>query len=104
SRRWSWAGLLACALAGCDRGGESANGPVQPVVLPPKLQRVLIEPPALERQVTQRVEVRDPDAVAAIQVDAYRQSDGVVDILWMVDQSGSMANERKRLGGNFQRL
>jgi hypothetical protein len=56
------------------------------------------------RNVTGRVAVVDPPRVDATQVDVLRQSDGIVDILWVVDDSGSMANERSRLVNNFTRF
>lgn len=103
SRRFAAAGIAA-GFAACVEGGEGTGSPVDPIILPPRLERTAIQPPALERQVLARIEVRDPTAVAAIQVDTYRQNDGVVDILWIVDSSGSMANERKRLVDNFDRF
>jgi len=50
------------------------------------------------------VKVIDPPRVDATQIDLLRQADGVVDILWVVDDSGSMANERRRLVNNFNRF
>ncbi|MBX5480931.1 MAG: VWA domain-containing protein [Myxococcaceae bacterium] len=71
---------------------------------PPTLARVEVLPPKVDRQVVGRVEVRDPLAIAATQVDVFRQTDGVVDILWVIDDSGSMKNQRATLSGNFKRF
>jgi hypothetical protein len=48
--------------------------------------------------------VRDPLAVAATQLDLHKQSDGIVDILWVIDDSGSMKNQRTTLANNFDRF
>jgi hypothetical protein len=39
-----------------------------------------------------------------VQVDVQRQSDAIVDILWVVDDSGSMTNQRQTLSNNFSRF
>lgn len=101
-------GLLLVALgafAGCDDvGGEVGRGEAVPAVAPPRLSPVELLPPVVDRSVTQRVEVRDPPAIPAVQVDVQRQADGIVDILWVVDDSGSMANQRQTLTNNFSRF
>jgi hypothetical protein len=75
-----------------------------PDVAPPILSPVEIKPPRIERAPVGRVALIDPPRVDSIQVDELRQSDGVVDILWVVDDSGSMTNERRTLVGNFDRF
>jgi hypothetical protein len=65
---------------------------------------VEIKPPTIERSNVGRVVVVNPPNVDATQIDLLKQSDGIVDILWVVDDSGSMANERLRLIGNFDRF
>lgn len=97
--------LSALVAAGCDPvGNESGRGEARPKVAPPRLSPVEILPPTVERQTTGRVEVRDPLAIAATQLDLFLQSDGIVDILWVIDDSGSMKNQRQTLGANFQRF
>ena len=99
------AALCAGALAACDNiGGESGRGEARPVVAPPKLSRVEILPPTIDRSTLKRVEVRNPLSIAATQIDVHKQSDGIVDILWVIDNSGSMKDERARLGANFGRF
>ncbi|MBL9039826.1 MAG: VWA domain-containing protein [Archangium sp.] len=71
---------------------------------PPRVSPVEIKPPRIERSPTGRVVLVDPPRVDATQVDLLKQSDGIVDILWVIDDSGSMANERRRLVGNFNRF
>lgn len=95
-------GLL---LAGCDPvGRENGRGSAVPDVAPPLLSPVEIKPPRIDRSPVTRVELVDPPRVDSIQVDLLPQSDGVVDILWVIDDSGSMTNERRTLVGNFSRF
>lgn len=92
-------------LAGCDPvGRENGRGTAAPDVAPPRLSPVEIKPPKVERQLTGRVEVKDPPQIDATQVDLLKQADGIVDILWVIDDSGSMANQRKTLVNNFDRF
>ena len=96
---------LAVAAFGCDPvGRENGRGSAAPVVAPPRLSPVEILPPKVERQTTGRVVIVDPPAIDATQVDLLRQADGIVDILWVIDNSGSMANQRKVLVNNFDRF
>ena len=93
------------AVAGCDRvGRENGTPDAVPKVAPPRLSPVDLEPPRIDRAPTGRVTLVDPPRVDSIQVDLLKQSDGVVDILWVVDDSGSMVNERKKLVSNFSRF
>jgi len=75
-----------------------------PEVIPPRLSPVRILPPSLARLAPSRVEIRNPAAVPATQVDLFTQGPGRVDVLWVVDDSGSMANQRATLAGNFERF
>lgn len=94
---------LACSA--CDPVGRE-NGRVSavPQVAPPILSPVDIKPPEVDRAPVGRVKLIDPPNADSIQIDDLKQSDGVVDILWVVDDSGSMANERHTLVGNFNRF
>ena len=97
--------LALLLLPACDPVGKE-NGRISavPVVAPPRLSPVELEPPHVDRSVVARVEVVDPPRADATQVDILEQSDGIVDILWVIDDSGSMANERTRLVANFSRF
>jgi hypothetical protein len=96
---------LALVVTGCDSvGGENGRGEAVPVVAPPRVSPVEILPPKVERTPTQRVVVRDPPRIDATQVDLHKQSDGIVDILWVIDDSGSMKNQRSTLVANFDRF
>jgi hypothetical protein len=98
--------LLAwLCLAACDPVGRpNGRGSAVPLVEPPRLSPVDLAPPHVDRSVTARVKVVDPPLADATQIDLLEQSDGVVDILWVIDDSGSMANERRRLVANFDRF
>lgn len=101
-------GLLIASMlvvAACDPvGRENGRGSAVPEVAPPILSPVEIKPPRINRSTINRVDLIDPPRVDSIQVDDLRQSDGVVDILWVIDDSGSMTNERATLVGNFNRF
>jgi hypothetical protein len=97
--------LFLLSVTACDRvGRENGRGSAAPAVAPPRLSPVEIKPPKIERQLTGRIEVVDPPRIDATQIDLLKQSDGVVDILWVIDDSGSMANQRKTLVNNFDRF
>lgn len=97
--------LLVAAAAGCDRvGRENGKGNAVPDVAPPRLSPVEILPPKIDRSTINRVEVVDPPNINATQVDVLKQADGFVDILWVIDDSGSMANQRKTLAANFSKF
>jgi hypothetical protein len=97
--------LLALLLAACDPVGRpNGRGEAVPLVEPPRLSPVELLPPHVDRSITARVALVDPPLADAVQIDLLRQSDGVVDILWVIDDSGSMANERQRLVANFSRF
>ena len=106
SRRILQVLLLSMLLAvGCDSvGRENGNRDAVPGVAAPILSPVELSPPKVARQPTGRVVVVDPPLIDATQVDLLKQSDGIVDILWVIDDSGSMANQRKVLVNNFDRF
>jgi hypothetical protein len=99
---WLSLALSVGIFAGCDPVGKE-NGRISavPLVAPPVLSPVELVPPHVDRSVTDRVVLIDPPLADAVQTDVLKQSDGVVDILWVVDDSGSMADERARLALNF---
>ena len=107
--------MLVAAGLGCgEPGGLPAIGPqvVAPRLLPPSTTRPELEQPRLAQPelvpapvVTpplQRAVVVDPLLVDPYQVDEYSQKVLKVDVLWIVDNSGSMANERSLLAASFQ--
>jgi hypothetical protein len=101
----SFAICVTVFLPACDNAaGPTHIDEVKPVLAPPHLSRTRVLPPEVSRSRTTRVVVRDPSALSATQADLYRQSDGIVDILWIIDSTGSMANQRTSLADNFERF
>ena len=95
--------LFALIQAACDKAGSgSTNGPAVPLVAPPTLSPIELLPPVVNRQTVGQVVLANPLALASFQTDLFTQSNGVVDILWVIDDSGSMADERLILGSDFQ--
>lgn len=70
---------------------------VLPGVSRPGLASAPVVAPRLERPA-----LVDPDLLDPYQVDLFLQKTLVVDVLWVVDNSGSMANERRRLASSFE--
>ncbi len=95
--------LIALALLGCDKAGSaSQTGSTVPAVAPPTLSPIELLPPVVDRQTVGQVVLANPLALASFQTDVFTQTNGVVDILWVIDASGSMADERTTLGSDFQ--
>lgn len=95
--------IAACAPDG-DRSVFAPNLHVRPeLVLPsveaPSIAPVSTLPPAIERVRILPVEARGPH-----QIDTFVQEDAVVDVLWIVDNTASLANERERLVLQFDRF
>jgi hypothetical protein len=88
---------IACDNIGRPNGREDAV----PDVAKPRVSPVDIKPPTIDRENIGQVRVVRPPEIDAIQVDVLQQSDGIVDILWVVDDSGSMASKRAKLANNF---
>jgi hypothetical protein len=90
------------ALPACsDVGGGNGGDPVKPAVVPPDLGQVQLERDRVERSEVVRVALKEPLALPPTQIDQFKQSQGIVDILWVIDNSGSMADERVQLANNF---
>jgi hypothetical protein len=106
----SLAFLIAAASSlvfaiGCDDiGTDNSRPPAVPDIAPPRLSQVELNAPKVDPNVLKRVEVRDPPQIDATQIDVHKQSDGFVDILWVLDDSGSMKNQRATLVSNFDRF
>ncbi len=94
---------VVCLATACDNVGRP-NGRTDavPDVAKPRVVPVEIKPPTVDRSNVGQVRVVNPPDIDAVQIDVLQQSDGIVDILWVIDDSGSMANQRKVLGNNFQ--
>ena len=100
-RRFIWIMGVVASVAACRAVPDSSGDPVGTSVVPPNLARVSIEPFSLERSEVVRIALKEPQALPPTQADQYVQTSGVVDILWVIDDSGQMANNRTLLAGNF---
>ncbi|MGO8968349.1 MAG: VWA domain-containing protein [Myxococcaceae bacterium] len=93
--------LLLCFVltAACGTAGSGGDGgPGVPNVAPPKLSPVALLPPAIST----KVPLGSTPVLTSFQTDLFTQANGVVDILWLIDDSGKMADERLVLGSDFQ--
>lgn len=73
---------------------------VPPVVIPPVVTPPVVTPPVVTPPV-----VTPPAVILNDRVEKFTQTtgkNGDVDILWVIDDSGSMADEQDALGRNFQ--
>ena len=70
-----------------------------PQLQQPSLRSAQVKPPSLSPP-----RVVEPELRESYQVDRYQQKSVVVDILWILDNSGSMENERERLAESFERF
>lgn len=96
--------LLAAGLASaCDQSGSQSSHPVKLDTPPPKLKQLVVEPRPDYQKPHERTDLLDPKT-GAVQQDLYNQNDGRVDILFIVDDSGSMADKRARLADNFDKF
>ncbi len=92
---------LACLLllAACPpRGDNRAQPPpLFPQGAPPPLEPIQIESFSLPRSALTQTQILDPRVRAALQTDDFKQSQALVDVLWVVSNAGIMADERDRL-------
>jgi len=105
-----------CGGASAGDGSGARQGPrlvapsvksapvVQPKVELPLVAWPRIENPAVLSPDLVRPPLADPDLRDLYQTDTYAQKTLRVDVLWVVDNSGSMANERERLAEAFERF
>lgn len=108
---------LLLAIPGCSGGGSTGARPAIPHVVAPQLvpaplrhpevelPRVSwpeLASPAVNVPSLERPRLIEPELVDPHQVDLFRQKTLIVDVLWVVDNSGSMVNERERLASSFE--
>ena len=108
--RW----IVPCALvalAGCGKlpGGRTSTGgaydwPARPVVVAPDVVAARIQTPPIGATPLIPGKILPPIVRGPAQVDGYLQGDAKVDVLWIVDNSGSVNNERERLARQFDRF
>lgn len=106
-RRGGW--VLALALAmGCSEapttGRPGGGARVQPRVVAPEVRPAEVRVADSTRVRTAPFILLDPVVRGPRQVDVFTQEEAVVDILWVVDNSASVSNERQRLAAQFSRF
>ena len=88
---------------GTDIGDGGTTTPPPVVVTPPPI--VIEPPPVVVTPPPVVVPPTEPGVILNDRVEVFTQDksrDGDVDILWVIDDSGSMADEQDALGRNFQ--
>lgn len=97
--------LLACGEETEPRGPPPARGvPSRPRVIAPEVSAPRVLAPELGRTRLRSAPTLPPIVRAPRQVDAFVQDRAVVDVLFVVDNSGTLANERDRLAAEFDRF
>lgn len=101
--------LALLATAGCDCGGTEGLPPgagdrVLPRIVEPAVVPVEIRPANPDRTRTNPVVLVPPILRGPTQVDVFLQEEATVDVLWVVDNSASLTNERARLATQFMRF
>lgn len=110
--RAGWSSLavgLSCLLACGDETGPVARPPARgvpsrPRVIAPEVAAPDLRGPALDRTRLRSAPTLPPRVRAPRQVDTFSQDRAVVDVLFVVDNSGTLANERDRLAAEFDRF
>ena len=104
--------LWVCfALAGaCDGeptevGPPPARGvPSRPRIVTPELGAPVVVPPELRATRLRSAPTIPPNVRGPSQVDTFTQDQAVVDVLFVVDNSGTLTNERDELAREFDRF
>jgi hypothetical protein len=104
---WAWAALVA---AGCDGATtppptSSLGGwPTRPAVVEPRVDEAQVETASIARVRTTPPTIEPPVVRGTQQVDAFRQDQAQVDVLWVIDNSASLNEERMGLAAQFDRF
>ena len=100
--------LFALLLAvGCDSSDKLrarpglADWPVRPFTVTPTVVPPIVVTPTVARSEVHIGPLLPPVVRGPQQIDGFQQDDALVDILWVVDNSGSVNDERARLAAQF---
>ncbi len=100
---------LLLALSACDCGGTDPSGPfgrarVRPRIITPDVAEVKVTPVDPTPPEILPVELLPPILRGPRQTDTFTQERAIVDVLWIVDNSGSLTNERDEITSQFTRF
>lgn len=102
--------VAALALAACDpneadpRLPASRDWPARPRIVEPSLEAAPVLGPDVAAPSLAPSRLIPPIVRGPRQVDTFLQDEAIVDILWVVDNSASVSNERARLAQQFDRF
>src|SRR5688572_1182197 len=101
--------LCSLVLSACNCGGTDPTGPfgkarVRPRIITPDIAEVNVTPIDPSPPEVLPFELLPPILRGPRQTDTFTQERAVVDVLWIVDNSGSLTNERDRLAAQFERF
>jgi len=101
--------VVLLLASGCNCGGTDPTGPfgkarIRPRIITPDIAEVKVTPidpapPEVLPVALLPAVLRGPR-----QTDTFMQERAIVDVLWIVDNSGSLTNERDRLADQFDRF
>ena len=96
-------------LSGCNCGGTDPAGPfgkarIRPRIITPDVAEVNVTPVDPSPPEVLPFELLPPVLRGPRQTDTFMQERAIVDVLWIVDNSGSLTNERDRLADQFDRF
>jgi hypothetical protein len=88
--------FLAVLLGSCGPKGstQAKPPPIYPQDLPVILEPTEIANFSLPRTTVAQVKILDPKLSSAVQSDTFHQNQGLLDVLWVVANTGIMRNER----------
>jgi hypothetical protein len=101
--------LCSLVLSACNCGGSDPTGPfgkarIRPTIITPEIAEVKVTPVEPAQVEVVPFPLLPPILRGPRQTDTFTQERAVVDVLWIVDNSGSLTNERDRLAAQFDRF
>lgn len=111
-RGYTFALCALISVFGCDCGGKEGDEHLKsgrphrvlPRVVAPEVLPAEVAEASLGQSMLGPILLLPPIVRGPRQTDAYIQEQAVVDVLWVIDNSGSLSNERGRLATQFNRF
>lgn len=101
-RRLLQSAVALVLIAACQGGSQTSSPPIFPQDLPVPLEPVALENFDLPRPPLLQTTILNPLLRAAAQTDDFKQTQALLDVLFVVSNAGEMAIERDRLAQNLQ--